>query len=98
RPVLWPLAGIIVLAFVWALVGFLAFRSGVKEANKKLDPRAERALAPQDGILLSNPRNILVLRPDNGSKSRQGSVARSDSIMIVHTDPDEHRIALLSIP
>ena len=48
--------------------------------------------------MLSNPSNILVLGADNGSKSRQGSVARSDSIMIVHTDPDEHRIALLSIP
>ena len=57
-----------------------------------------RALAPQDGIMLSNPSNILVLGADDGSKTRQGSVARSDSIMIVRTDPDEHRIALLSIP
>jgi len=98
RPVVWTLVGLLVLALVWGVLGFLAFRSGVKEANKKLDPRAERALAPQDGIMLSNPSNILVLGADNGSKSRQGSVARSDSIMIVHTDPDKHRIALLSIP
>jgi LCP family protein required for cell wall assembly len=98
RPVLWTLIGVIVLALVWALLGYLAFRSGVKEANKKLDPRAERALTPQDGIMLSNPSNILVLGADTGSKSRQGSVARSDSIIIVHTDPDGHRIVLLSIP
>ena len=50
RPVLWTLIGVIVVALVWALLGYLAFRSGVKEANKKLDPRAERALTPQDGI------------------------------------------------
>ena len=98
RPALWTLVGVIVLALVWAVLGYLAFRSGVKEANKKLDPRAERALAPQDGMMLSNPSNILVLGADTGSKSRQGSVARSDSIMIVHTDPDHHKIALLSIP
>jgi polyisoprenyl-teichoic acid--peptidoglycan teichoic acid transferase len=98
RPVLWTLVGVIVLALVWALLGFLAFRSGIKQANKKLDPRAERALAPQDGMMISNPSNILVLGVDNGSKSRQGDVGRSDSIMVVHTDPDNHKIALLSIP
>jgi LCP family protein required for cell wall assembly len=98
RPVAWTLVGLIVLALVWAVLGYLAFRSGVKDANAKLDPRAERALTPQDGLMLSNPSNILVLGADTGSKSRQGSVARSDSIMVVHTDPDEHRIALLSIP
>src|SRR5207247_5148343 len=98
RPVLWTLVGLIVLSLVWALLGFLAFRSGVKQANKKLDPRAERALAPQDGMMISNPSNILVLGVDNGTKSRQGDVGRSDSIMVVHTDPDNHKIALLSIP
>jgi LCP family protein required for cell wall assembly len=98
RPVLWTLVGVIVLALVWAVVGYLAYRSGLKAANKKLDPRAERALAPQDGIMLSNPSDILVLGADTGSKSRRGSVARSDSIMVIHTDPDRHRIALLSIP
>jgi len=98
RPVAWTLIGLIVLALVWAVLGYLAFRSGVKKANEKLDPRAARALSPQDGIMLSNPSNILVLGADTGSKSRQGSTARSDSMMIIHTDPDEHRIALLSIP
>ena len=98
RRVLWTLVGLIVLTLVWALLGYLAFRSGIKDANKRLDPLAARALAPQDGLMLSNPSNILVLGADNGSKSRQESVARSDSIMVVHTDPDKHRIALLSIP
>jgi polyisoprenyl-teichoic acid--peptidoglycan teichoic acid transferase len=98
RPVLWTLVGILVLALVWAVLGYLAFRSGVKDANEKLDPRAQRALTPQDGIMLANQSNILVLGADNGTKSRQGDVGRSDSMMVVHTDPDHHKIALLSIP
>jgi LCP family protein required for cell wall assembly len=86
-----------VLAFaVWSLLGYLAFRSGVKEANERLDSRADAALSPQDGLVLSNPSTILVLGTDEGP-NRQGPF-RSDAIMIVRTDPDEHRIALLSIP
>ena len=97
RRLLWALLGLIVLTFVWALLGFFAFRSGIKDANKRLDPRAVRALAPQNGLLLSNPTNILVLGADVGGP--RGDVqGRSDSIVLIHTDPDEHKIALLYIP
>jgi LCP family protein required for cell wall assembly len=97
RRVLWALAGLIVLTLVWALLGYLAFRSGIKDANKRLDPRAVRALAPQDGLMLSNPSNILVLGADVGG-ARGGTQGRSDSIAVIRTDPDHHRIALLFIP
>jgi LCP family protein required for cell wall assembly len=83
-------------AAVWAVLGYLAFRSGVKQANERLDSRAYAALAPQDGLMLSNPSTILVLGTDE-SPQRDGPF-RSDAIMLVRTDPDEHRIALLSIP
>lgn len=90
---------VFVLAVVWGILGFLAFRSGVKDANARLDPEAKAALAPQEGSLLSNPTNVLLLGADVGSKSRAGSGnGRSDSIMLIHTDPDNHRLALLSIP
>jgi LCP family protein required for cell wall assembly len=90
---------VIVLAIVWGVLGFLAFRSGVKDANARLEPEAKAALAPQEGSLLSNPTNVLLLGADVGSKSRAGSGnGRSDSIMLIHTDPDDHRLALLSIP
>jgi LCP family protein required for cell wall assembly len=82
--------------FVWALLGYLAFRSGVGEANDRLDSRAYAALAPQNGLLLSNPTTILVLGTDQGPR-REGPF-RTDAMMIVRTDPDENRIALLSIP
>jgi LCP family protein required for cell wall assembly len=98
RRILWVLVGLIVLSLVWALLGYLAFRRGVKDANKRLDPLAARALTPQDGLMLSNPSNTLVLGVDVGSKSRQGTQGRSDSIVLVRTDPDHHRIALVSIP
>jgi polyisoprenyl-teichoic acid--peptidoglycan teichoic acid transferase len=98
----WLRVGLVVLLVlllataVWGLLGYLAFRSGVKDANERLDSRAYAALAPQDGLMLSNPSTILVLGTDEGP-NREGPF-RSDAIMIVRTDPDEHRIALLSIP
>jgi polyisoprenyl-teichoic acid--peptidoglycan teichoic acid transferase len=87
---------LVLVVTVWAVLGYLAFRSGVKEANERLDSRAYAALTPQDGLMLSNPSTILVLGTDEGP-GREGPF-RSDSIMLVRTDPDEHRIALLSIP
>jgi len=98
----WLRVGVVLLlvavltVFVWALLGYLAFRSGVEEANERLDSRAYAALAPQDGLLMSNPSTILVLGTDQGP-TREGPF-RSDAMMIVRTDPDENRIALLSIP
>jgi polyisoprenyl-teichoic acid--peptidoglycan teichoic acid transferase len=98
RRILWALVGVILLFLVWAVLGYLAFRSGIKDANKRLDPLAARALTPQKGLLLSNASNILVLGADAGSKSRQGTQGRSDTIILIRTDPDNHKIALLSIP
>jgi polyisoprenyl-teichoic acid--peptidoglycan teichoic acid transferase len=87
---------VLLVSLVWAVLGYLAFRSGVKEANDRLDSRAYRVLAPQDGLILSNPSTILVLGTDEGP-NRTGPF-RSDAMMLVRTDPDEHRMALLSIP
>jgi LCP family protein required for cell wall assembly len=88
---------VVLLVFVWALLGYLAFRSGVQEANDRLPAAAERALSPQEGALWTNPTNILVLGADVGTGGRSGT-GRADSILLVRTDPDEHRIAQLSIP
>jgi LCP family protein required for cell wall assembly len=98
RRIVWAVVGLIVLFLVWATLGYLAFRSGMKDANKRLDPLAARALAPQQGLLLSNPSNILVLGADVGGKSRRGAQGRADTIVLIRTDPDHHKIALLSIP
>jgi LCP family protein required for cell wall assembly len=95
---LWAVVGVVLLSLVWTFLGYLAFRSGIKDANKRLDPLAARALTPQKGLLISNASNILVLGADTGSKSRRGTQGRADSIVLIRTDPDHHKIALLSIP
>jgi LCP family protein required for cell wall assembly len=80
----------------WGLAGFFSFRSGVQEANRRLPESAAAALSPQQGSLLSTPSNVLLVGTDTGpGRNDQG---RSDSIVLVRTDPDEHRLALLSIP
>jgi polyisoprenyl-teichoic acid--peptidoglycan teichoic acid transferase len=86
----------VLLVVVWAVLGYLAFRSGVREANDRLDPRAQEALSTQEGLPLSSPSTTLVLGTDEGP-NREGPF-RSDAILVVRTDPDEHRIAYLSIP
>jgi LCP family protein required for cell wall assembly len=88
---------VVLLFVVWAVLGYLAFRSGVKEANERLPENVERVLAPQEGALWTNPTNTLVLGADVGRGNRSGP-GRSDSILVIRTDPDEHRIAQLAIP
>ena len=88
---------VVLLVVVWALLGYLALRSGVKEANERLPASAERALTPQEGALWTNPTNILVLGADVGYGGREGP-GRADSILVIRADPDEHRIARLGIP
>src|SRR5207248_2724041 len=42
------------LLVVWVLAGYLAVRSGVEAANKRLPASAKAALAPDSGMLLSH--------------------------------------------
>jgi LCP family protein required for cell wall assembly len=88
----------IVLAIVWTVLGYLALRRGVEDANERVDARVKAALTPQDGLLLSNPSNVLLIGIDRGASPGREGRGRADSIVLVRTDPDEHRVALLSIP
>jgi LCP family protein required for cell wall assembly len=86
------------LLFVgWGTFGYFAFRGGVKDANARLPTEARQALSTQHGSLLSSPTNILLLGVDHGP-AREGDTGRSDAIVLVHTDPDHHRLSMLSIP
>jgi LCP family protein required for cell wall assembly len=87
---------IVLAALAWGVLGYLAFRGGVKEANERLPSGTERALAPQDGMVLTTPTNVLVLGIDTGG-AREGR-GRADAIMLVRSDPDENRFTRLSIP
>ena len=93
--------GVLVLAVflvVWTVASFLAFRSGVEEANARLPKAVEASLAPQEGLLISNPSLIMLLGTDGDRTAARQDFRRSDSILLVRTDPGRHRISYLSIP
>src|SRR5690348_8449796 len=61
------LLALVVLFVIWAVAGFLSFRSGVAKANDRLQktsPGIERVLTPQNGALISNPTTMLLLGRD----------------------------------
>ena len=92
------LAVLLVLLVAWGAASFLSFRKGVAAANARLAPEAVHALDPQDGLLLSNASNTLLLGTDHAATPAREGDQHSDSIMLVHTDPRLHRLAFLSIP
>ena len=89
---------LLVLIVVWAVASWFAFSGGVSDANKRLDPNAKLALAPQSGLLLSHSTTILLLGTDNAAVGHREGDRHSDSIMLLRTDPSHHRLYYLSIP
>jgi LCP family protein required for cell wall assembly len=91
---------LVVLLIVWSVAGFLSVRSGVKDANSRLQVGADSALAKQNSLLLSSGTNILLLGTDHSTNGQNGrsSDQHSDSMMLLHTDPGRHRLVYLSIP
>jgi len=89
---------IVVFFIAWAALGYLTFRGGVSTANKRLPPTAQRALAPDEGSLLSNPTSILLLGTDHSVTASRAGDQHSDSITLLHTDPTRGRLYYLSIP
>jgi polyisoprenyl-teichoic acid--peptidoglycan teichoic acid transferase len=90
---------LVVLLVAWATASYLAFRSGAEAANERLDDETRATLVAQEGLLLSQPTTILLLGTDHaeGVEARRGA-RRSDSIMLVRTDPSLGRLSFLSIP
>jgi polyisoprenyl-teichoic acid--peptidoglycan teichoic acid transferase len=89
---------VVVLMVVWLVASYLAFRSGVAEANDRLPQDVEAGLAAQDGLVLTNPSLTVLLGTDGDATEARADARRSDSILLVRTDPARHRIAYLSIP
>jgi len=87
-----------VLAVAWGVTSYLSFRGGVRHANKALDPNARLALNEQSGLLLSHETTILALGTDNSRVGGRAGDRHSDSIMLVRSDPQHHRLSYLSIP
>jgi polyisoprenyl-teichoic acid--peptidoglycan teichoic acid transferase len=97
RYVVLGLALLLALMVVWGITSYLSVSGGVSEANKRVPAGVRRQLDRQDGLLASSPTTILILGTDGGVAGRE-SANRSDSIMLMHTDPSRGRLAYLSIP
>ena len=80
---------------LWVGYGYRRFRDAIAKANDRLDPKTRAALTPDGGSILSSSTNVLVL----GSDRRPGETSsRSDSILLIRSDPGKNQIAELSIP
>jgi polyisoprenyl-teichoic acid--peptidoglycan teichoic acid transferase len=89
---------LVLLVVLWTVLGYLSVRRGVGDANERVPANVEQALSQQDGLLLSQPTQILLLGTDGDRSARRAGFRRSDTIMLVRTDPDRKRISYLSIP
>jgi len=99
RRVLVGVALLFVLVFVWIVASYLALRSGTSAANKRLSPSAKAVLVPQSGLMLSHPSITLLLGTDHSTRIRErAGFQRSDSIMLLRTDPGKGRLNYLSLP
>ena len=90
--------GLLLLTIVWGVLGYLSFSSGVDEANDRLPRRAHNRLAEDTGSILSDPSTILVIGTDGGRAPGRQDARRADSLLLLRTDPDRHRLSYLSIP
>lgn len=87
----------LLLAIVWAVASYLAFRTGAEAAQARLDRPTKAVLTPQSGSLLSKATNILLLGTDHAKTVDRLGNRHSDSMLLLRTDPDHNRIAYLSI-
>jgi polyisoprenyl-teichoic acid--peptidoglycan teichoic acid transferase len=94
------IVGVVLLLVLWGVLGYFSVRSGVTAANARLPEGTTAPLKPQDGLLLSNASNILLLGTDHSDNGQPGrsSDRHSDSMMLLRTDPGRHRLVFLSIP
>jgi LCP family protein required for cell wall assembly len=98
RKVAVALALLLVVLIVWGLASYLAFRSGVKEANARIGDATRAALAKPEGPPFTSPTNLLLLGTDTANIAGREGLRHSDSMTLVRVDPDKDRIAYLSIP
>ena len=92
------LLALVLVAVAWGVASYLSFRGGVADANARLPKAVESGLAQQDGLLISKPTLLLLLGADGDRTTARSDASRSDSILVVRTDPSRHRLAFLSIP
>jgi polyisoprenyl-teichoic acid--peptidoglycan teichoic acid transferase len=89
---------LILLLVGWTVAGYLSVRRGMDKANDRLGEPAKAQLAPADGWMLGTPVTTLIVGSDHSlHPSRRGN-RLADTLMLLRTDPERHRITYLSIP
>ena len=87
-----------VFVIVWGVLAYFAVRGGAKDANKRLPRGTTAALTHQGGLLLFHGTTILYMGLDHSKQSARAGDRHSDTMLLIRTDPDRHRLAYLSIP
>lgn len=109
RILLWVIAGFVVLALALSGGSYVWFHHVVAKANARVDTAAKTALSTKPKTtLVSTPvpgsppvpespdaMDILVLGSDNRGNETNG---RSDTLMLVHVDPSQNYLSILSVP
>ena len=80
----------------WLYLGYRSFSNEIAHANKRLNKATLAALQPAGNIMTSPQISLIMGSDSRGSSALSG--ARSDSILLVRTDPSHHLISMLSIP
>ena len=80
----------------WLYLGYRSFSNEIAHANKRLNKATLAALQPAGNIMTSPQISLIMGSDSRGSSALSG--ARSDSILLVRTDPSHHVISMLSIP
>lgn len=104
RSFLWVALVLVLIVLASAGGFYLWFRAQVGASNERVDPEIIEALAESTSTTVGgetapdrpNAVNIVLLGSDTRSSSGKGG--RSDTIILVHVDPDEDFLSMLSIP
>jgi LCP family protein required for cell wall assembly len=92
------LLGVLLIAAVVATVlawpGYQKFDRAVDKANERIDRKTRAQLTADDGWIWRNGTTLLLL----GVDSKNGEMARSDTIILMRFNPKTHTINQLSIP
>jgi LCP family protein required for cell wall assembly len=90
--------GVLLLTIAWGVAGYVSVARAMQDANDRVPASVAPQLTKQDGLLLSKPSTILVLGTDGGTQKGRSGSRRTDSIVLIHTDPSRRKLAYLSIP
>jgi len=84
----------VVIGFgIWFYLGFRQVDEAVARSNARISPETEAALTPDSGSIFSTPTTILIL----GVDKRGNDPGRSDSMMLMRSNPNTKTFAQLSI-